>query len=195
VTQPECDPAIFGPVQRATELDVYSLTDPYLQQLRAIELPVIEYFDRVNNRYFMTQGPDEINELDLGTEGWQRTGYQFFAFPPGNFFNSVCCHTVVQRFYNPSLNSHFFSFQNTETAALPSSWQLEIQDAFEIWEPLHSSGLCPQNTLPVYRLWNGLSDSNWRYTIDPGVRSDMISQGWIPQGYDAAGVVMCSPTT
>jgi hypothetical protein len=70
---------------------------------------------------------------------------------------------------------------------------LEDDEAFAIWQPLTEMGFCPTNTLPVYRLWNGRTDSNHRYTIDPAVRQDMIAKGWLPEGYGPDGVVMCSP--
>jgi hypothetical protein len=45
----------------------------------------------------------------------------------------------------------------------------------------------------VYRLWNGKANAGHRYTVDAGVRLDMIAKGWIPEGYGPDGVVMCVP--
>src|SRR5207244_3773720 len=48
-------------------------------------------------------------------------------------------------------------------------------------------------TLPVYRLWNQRSDSNHRYTIDPAIKSLMITKSYIPEGYGPNAVNMCAP--
>jgi hypothetical protein len=60
--------------------------------------------------------------------------------------------------------------------------------------PNTTSGACPSGTAPVYRLWNGRADSNHRYTTDLAIRSQMISRGYIPEGYGALGVAMCATT-
>jgi hypothetical protein len=197
---PECDPATFGPAQRVTELIVWALDDPYFQGLRAVEAPVVEFYNASLDHYFITMNPAEIVALDqnsLALPGWHRTGYRFFAYVPGNFFNARGeSQTNVVRYYGLSsagINSHFFTLNAAEAASLSNAWVLENGDAFEIWEPLHATGVCPANTFPVYRLWNGRTDSNHRYTIDPSVRLDMIAKGWISEGYGPNGVVICSP--
>ena len=50
-------------------------------------------------------------------------------------------------------------------------------------------------TTPVYRLYNqGQGGApNHRYTTDLGVRSQMLAQGWVPEGFGPVGVVMCAP--
>jgi hypothetical protein len=49
--------------------------------------------------------------------------------------------------------------------------------------------------MPLYRLYNnGLSGApNHRYTIHASVRSQMIAQGWIPEGNGPDGVFACVP--
>lgn len=58
------------------------------------------------------------------------------------------------------------------------------------------SGNCPAATLPVYRLYNNGQGAapNHRYTTSLATRSQMLAQGWIPEGHGALGVIMCSPT-
>ena len=74
-----------------------------------------------------------------------------------------------------------------------SAWMLETSDLFDIGLPDPSAGACVAGTAPVYRLYNDRPDANHRYTADTQVRSSMIAAGWIPEGYGAGGVVMCSP--
>jgi hypothetical protein len=44
----------------------------------------------------------------------------------------------------------------------------------------------------VYRLWNGRSDSNHRYTTDPLTRVTMIARGYVAEGYGLYGVAFCA---
>jgi hypothetical protein len=55
------------------------------------------------------------------------------------------------------------------------------------------TGTCPAATQPVYRLWNGRSDSNHRYTIDADVRDAMVARGFVQEGYGPNPVAMCAP--
>lgn len=73
------------------------------------------------------------------------------------------------------------------------NWQFE-GDVFGILAP-DANGNCAANTVPVYRLYNNGQGGapNHRYTVEPGIRADMISRGWVSEGYGALGVIMCSP--
>jgi hypothetical protein len=195
--QPECDPQKFGNPQRSSPFVVYTPDDVInYQNRRAVETAVIEYYDAVLDHYFMTSDVNEIQALNsLKFAAWVPTGNKFMAYstPYG-------AGTRVTRYYGlPSagLDSHFFTVDYYENAyvqtVLSTDWIIETTDAFEILEPLTATGFCPANTLPVYRLWNGRTDSNHRYSIDPMVRQQMIAKGWIPEGYGPDGVVMCSP--
>lgn len=188
---PECDPVNFPPLQKATLFGVFALTDPVYQTFRQVEAPVVEYYNPALDDYFMTMDPAEIDALARNSgfpSSWERTYYQFFAYMPPSFSGSS---TNVRRYYLAGRgSSHFFTFDNAEAASLSSAWVLENDAAFAIWEPNRATGVCPPNTLPVYRLANG---SKHRYTINTFVRADMIAKGWIPEGYGPDGVVMCSP--
>ena len=191
--RPLCDPTLFGP--RRTSLKVFAADDPSYQSARPMAAPVIEYYDAAMGHYFMTTNANEILALDANRfPGWLRTGQTFLGYVSGFFGGAVA------RYYGlPSagLDSHFFTLDVAENqyvrTVLSHEWILEDSGALEMWQPLTAAGLCPTNTLPVYRLWNGRTDSNHRYTIDPAVRQDMIAEGWIPEGYGPDGVVMCSP--
>jgi uncharacterized protein DUF5648 len=202
--RPACDPTTFGPPQKTTSLRVLAIDDPYYQVNRPVEAPIIEYYDSVLDHYFMTMDVNEILALDTAAAedlfpGWRRTGQKFFGYAQHSFFRSDS-NTAVSRYYGlPSagLDSHFFTVDVGEMifvgTVLSNAWILENTLAFQIVQPLTATGFCPANTLPVYRLWNGRSDSNHRYTIDPAIRQDMIAKGWRPEGYGPNGVVMCAP--
>lgn len=188
-----CDPSRPA-VQYSTSVRVFSIDEPFYQNLRAAQAPVLELYDRANDDYFMTMDRSEFIAAQMGSTRWFPTGYQFYAFVR-DFFNGFG-GTNVQRFYglpSPGLDTHLFTLDANEVAALSANWTLENISAFEIWQPLTATGFCPKNTLPVYRLWNGKGNAHHRYTIEPAVRQEMIAKGWIPEGYGPDGVVMCSP--
>ena len=58
-----------------------------------------------------------------------------------------------------------------------------------------AAGNCATGTLPVYRLYNNGQGAapNHRYTTSLATRGQMLTRGWIPEGYGALGVIMCSP--
>jgi YVTN family beta-propeller protein len=166
--------------------------------LTAEESPVVEFYNLTLDHYFMTQATAEIADLDAGVHpGWARTGQTFLAWSPGRSNGSG---NPVCRYYGlPSagLDSHFYSASPTECAAVAerfsNAWSKEADDVFEIGLPNTTTGTCPAGTTAVFRLWNGRTDSNHRYTTDAASRQQMIDRGWIPEGYGVSGVVMCAP--
>lgn len=160
---------------------------------------VVEYYHASLDHYFITALQSEIDKLDGGAfQGWVRTGYTFKAVdapaskPPGA--------SVVCRFYgNPAvgLDSHFYSASPAECDAVreqwPGQWLLESSNVFQIYLPNAVLGVCPANTRPVYRSWNGRIDSNHRYAVEPSVQAQMIAKGWVAEGYGTPAVAMCAP--
>jgi uncharacterized protein DUF5648 len=64
-----------------------------------------------------------------------------------------------------------------------------------MYSPFPYNGTCPSGTSNVYRLYNngqGGAPAH-RYTTSSITRAQMIQQGWIPEGYGADGIAMCSP--
>ena len=59
---------------------------------------------------------------------------------------------------------------------------------------LFVDGTCASANVPLYRLYNNGSGGapNHRYTTQADVRTQMIGQGWIPEGL-GIGVVACVP--
>jgi len=154
---------------------------------------VVEYYNASLDHYFITRFHDEIAALDAGVfGGWTRTGLVFDASAtPKAGLNPVC------RFYVPPAygNSHFLSALPAECAAAASLGALieETPAAFYIALPDIATGRCPTGTLPVYRLWNGGADANFRFTADRATRDAMMARGYGLAGYGPDGVAMCTP--
>jgi O-glycosyl hydrolase len=157
-------------------------------------IDLVEYYHQGWDHYFVTSDSDEMAKLDEGTfEGWERTGQQFKAYPKDGTNGTKVC-----RFFSTSFaprSSHFYTAFPSECAIVSGNpdWSLE-GDVFLISTPA-DDGACAADTDPVYRLYNnGEGDApNHRYTTDEGVRMQMVEQGWTPEGYGPAGVIMCSP--
>ena len=156
---------------------------------------LIEYFHAEFGHYFITSIPDEISNLDSGTfGGWARTGLQINAYATASA-NAV----PVCRFFSAAFapkSSHFYSPFAFECAIEQANalWMLESRDAFDIAVPAED-GSCAAGLIPVYRLYNkGQGGApNHRYTTDVAVRTQMIADGWVPEGLGADAVAMCSP--
>ena len=61
--------------------------------------------------------------------------------------------------------------------------------------PDATTGACPVGDIPVYRVWDNRVDTNHRYTTDRTMRSQMVAQGWVAEGYGPDQVIMCAPPT
>ena len=161
---------------------------------------VTEFFAPTLNHYFRTANAEEAAALKANPAlGWQATGKDFKAYArndtPGTA-QQVC------RFYgslNPGPNSHFFTADNAECAALKQlqaqtpgnlpRWNFE-EIAFAVDAPVN--GICPAAApVAVYRVYNNRAaqnDSNHRYTTEQAVYQQMIGLGWRGEG-----IVMCAP--
>jgi len=158
--------------------------------------PAIEYHHSAFDHYFVTAIADEIAKLDNGTfAGWTRTGLSF------NVYHSTAPRAgsaPVCRFFSTSFapkSSHFYTPSANECATVKQNrdWQFE-GEVFNVAPAALADGSCPAGTLSVYRLYNNGQGGapNHRYTIDASVRSQMLAQAWIPEGYGTLGVIMCS---
>lgn len=153
----------------------------------------VEYCHAAFDHYFVTTIADEIAKLDTGVfAGWSRTGQSFRVLSTKAGGTSNVC-----RFFSTSFapkSSHFYtpSAAECETVKRSHDWQFE-GDVFAI-ESTDAAGDCPPGTIPLYRLYNDGQGAapNHRYTTSPVTRSEMISQGWIPEGA-GIGVIGCVP--
>jgi Abnormal spindle-like microcephaly-assoc'd, ASPM-SPD-2-Hydin/Repeat of unknown function (DUF5648) len=153
----------------------------------------IEYHHQAFDHYFITTIADEITKLDNGTfVGWARTGKSFKVNPtPGAGLNAVC------RFFSTAFDpksSHFYTPDPGEctTVKANANWLFEGEVFFAPKPAV--DGACPASSSPVYRVYNNGQGAapNHRYTTDLAVRSAMLAQGWVPEGYGDIGVIMCA---
>lgn len=163
---------------------------------------IVEYFNSSLDHFFISALQPDIDALDSGRiAGWARTGQSFKVFPSqasgGPGVNPVC------RFYIPPEhgNSHFFSASAAECDAINalvgvnpnySGYVYETPNAFYVALPDTTTGACPANTMPVYRLWNQRADSNHRYTTSTDIKAQMIAAGYVAEGYGPDVVIMCA---
>ncbi len=136
----------------------------------------------------------DIEALDSGQlPGWVRTGEGFYGYPQNTASASPVC-----RFYIPVAlgDSHFYSASPVECAQTQAKFPTFIEESPAVMYidlPDATTGACPAADVPVYRVWDNRADSNHRYTIDPAIRSQMVTRGWIAEGYGPDQVIMCAP--
>jgi hypothetical protein len=155
---------------------------------------IVEFYHAVLDHYFVSALQPDINALDSGRfPGWFRTGQTFKAYlQPRAGVSPVC------RFYIPPPygDSHFYSASPAECAAVLTRFPFfgyESPNVFYIALPDTNSGVCPAGTVPVYRVWNNRADSNHRYTTSLAIRAQMVSKGYVVEGYGPNAVIMCAP--
>lgn len=179
----------FGP--RFTALAFASLL---ALDATAATVEVIEYYSAGQDHYFISSLQADINALDSGQfKGWVRTGKTFGAYPTSTAGASPVC-----RFYIPPAlgDSHFYSASPTECAQTQSKNPSFVEESAAVMYidlPDPTTGACPAGDVPVYRVWDNRADTNHRYTTDRTIRSQMVAQGWIAEGYGTDQVIMCAP--
>ena len=161
--------------------------------------PAVEFYHAALDHYFLSADPKEIGDLDSGVhKGWVRTGKTFAVYA-----SSATGMRPVCRFYIPPAkgDSHFFSasadecadvLNKTQTDPAYAGYVYETSAAFHVALPDVTTGACPIGMIAVYRLWNGRTDSNHRYTTDLAVRAEMVAKGYIAEGYGPGRVAMCA---
>jgi len=162
--------------------------------LLAVDSPAIEYRHTEWDHYFITADSGEIAKLDAGVFiGWARTGQSFAVLPLDTAGAANVC-----RFFSVSFapkSSHFYTPSAAECAKVKQNpdWQFE-GEVFAWWLP-DGEGNCGFRRLPLYRLYNDGQGGapNHRYTTRLATRTEMIAQGWIPEGVGPLGVVACVP--
>ena len=154
---------------------------------------VIEYYNATLDHYFITWVPSEQAALDAGNTPtrWTRTGLSFKAYANTQTNTSAVC-----RYYIPPAwgDSHFFGRNPTEctaTAQHNPGFVLESAAFMQMYVPM--GGICPANTVPVYRLFDNRPDANHRYVTDRTIRDQMVATGWVAEGDGPDTVAMCAP--
>ena len=156
-----------------------------------VEKTIVEYYNESLDHYFLTHDVFEIQSLDnaVPNHGWERTGETWRVRSLPETGSSPVC-----RFYIPPAhgNSHFYGRGFSEcqaTAASNPSFVNESSAYFHVTLPIN--GACPAGTRNLYRVFNGRSDANHRYTIERGIRDLMVETGWIAEGDGDDRVAMC----
>ena len=154
---------------------------------------VVEFYNAGLDHYFISPLPQEIAVLDVGNifMGWVRTGLTFRAYLPATAGASPVC-----RFYLPPSagDSHFYGRGQLECAQTAQNNPGFIEETPEVMDMfLPAEGVCPVNTIPVYRVFDNRPDVNHRYTIDRAIRDQMVAKGWVAEGGGPDLVVMCAP--
>ena len=164
-----------------------------LQACNSGEPTVVEFYHASFDHYFITWMPDEIDKLDAGAQikGWTRTGYGFKTYTSPQSGTSPVC-----RYYIPPAlgDSHFFGRGTVEcnaTGQKNPSFVLEDPSFMHMFLPV--AGVCPANTIQVYRVFSNRPDANHRYMTSKAVRDQMVAKGWLAEGDGPDLVVMCAP--
>ena len=175
--------------------------DESLPQVRGVATPrpcsstelAVEYYHTGFDHYFVTTLPTEIALLDGGAiAGWTRTGDRFYVYGSGSSATAATCRFFSNAFGLRS--SHFYTPVASEctTVKANSVWQFE-GEVFNLKLPA-ADGSCQTQEVPLYRVYNAGQGGapNHRYTTKLEVRTQMVGQGWIPEG-NGIGVIGCVP--
>lgn len=154
---------------------------------------VAEYHHAGLDHYFMTSLSQEQFVLanDPGA-GWRYTGQGFVAYgiSPGTV---PVCRFWSGQSYAPT-STHFYTSDATECATLRNGRAWIYEGAtFALKPPGVMGYACEQGLVPVFRLYNDGRGGvpNHRYTTSLAVRSEMIAQGWRPEGV-GVGMIGCA---
>lgn len=158
---------------------------------------VVEYYHAAMDHYFATADPGEIAALDAGAfAGWQRTGEGWTAFAAGRSGGQGVAVCRYVHFPPSGIYSHFFSANVDECDVMRglvgSDWTLETGNAWESGLPGLVDGQCPAGSTRIHRFWNGRADANHRYVTTQALRQEMLSRGWIQEGWGSDPAAMCS---
>ena len=153
---------------------------------------VVEYYYAALDQYFITANAEQAALLDSGVApGWSRTGEWFKqggTTPVCRFYGSV----------TPGPNSHFYTAVESECtllknlqASTPATQQRLNFESLDFITTPAIGGVCPTNTVPVYRAYNNGSvlgkDGNHRFSTNASSIALVVARGWINEG-----VVMCA---
>ncbi len=150
---------------------------------------VVEYYDSVTRRFFMTADPLEQQTLDArGLESSRaRTGLQFDAWPADvetcetRASGQVVCAGSIVRFNYASFDWFFYSPKPSEWAQLnaPGSGFIDRGVAFKAFLPDGPGGTCTQGRVPVYRSYR---NQNHRFPADLATHRRMVTTGSEDEG-------------
>lgn len=153
---------------------------------------VVEYYIAALDQYFMTASATDSALIDSQpAAGLSRTGEWF---KQGG-------STPVCRFYGsavPGPNTHFYTASQQECdllkalqASTPATQPRLNFESLDFLTTPAVNGVCPLNTVPVYRAYNnGFTsgrDGNHRFTANANAILQVVARGWSNEG-----AVMCA---
>jgi len=155
------------------------------------EAALVKLVEYVGDHVFLTAHPGEIAALDSGLiTGWTRTGLELWVHDaPGPGLVPVC------RFYSTRFaphSQHFLTAFAAECEAVKANadWIDEgIAFHVQLPETLVDGALCPAETHPIYRWYNGGRGGVPRHALSPygnGYGSaplgGRVQSGWVSEG-------------
>jgi len=143
-------------------------------------MPVREYVNRITGHYLITNGAEEAAiRAGAAGPGWEPTGFGMEVLALGSPGYETA--TPLCRFYSAVNNSHFYTADGAECAALKDPRSGLAFEGTPYRVITTSAGGCQA---PVYRLYNnhGPGDEDHRYLGDAALRQKMIAAGWVDEG-------------
>ena len=154
------------------------------------DVPVIEYYVPLAERFFITGRKDEQDLLELYPKNFVRTGMSFAA-KSSRYRDGA--EQPVCRFYSAPArggsNSHFYG-SGSDCAALNKGTSVQYEGFdFAVRQPrvdINKEALCPDDApFPVIRLYNNrarFNDSSHRYVVSVESANRMAKLGWLNEG-------------
>ena len=157
-------------------------------------MSVVEFYHAAFDHYFITWMPDEIAILDTGHADQRldahRPLFQDLHFPAvRNLAGVSLLHSAVRWAIRTSSVAAPRSAKRQGRRIRASRWRTRASCTCSC----PSAGVCPANTIQVYRVFSNRPDANHRYMIDKAVRDQMVAKGWLAEGDGPDLVVMCAP--
>ena len=158
-------------------------------------MPAIEYHHAAFDHYFITSIADEITKLDNGTfAGWTRTGESFNVYRDAAAGMLRCAASSARRSRPRARTSTRRSRRSAPRASKPATgnskavvFAISMPTPPAIARPGRSRSIACTTTARARRPITATRRAS-------AVRSQMLAQGWMPEGYGPLGVIMCSPS-
>ncbi|HLX23375.1 MAG TPA: hypothetical protein VKR38_08540, partial [Usitatibacter sp.] len=144
---------------------------------------VEEWVNDITGHYFLAADSNDANALESGAAGpgWHRTPNSFHAYTTASQLG-----TPIYRFYGAGPNSHFYTGEAGELAAVRDPNSGWFDEGVKFGAELPVSGACPEGApVAIHRLYNNreaFNDAAHRYVFDAAVLAQMVAAGWSDEG-------------
>ena len=160
-----------------------------------------EYYHAGLDYYFLTGRDSDKAALDT-VAAFARTGKEIKMYRTANVDTlPLERHFFAKVARGGSRGSHFFTVQPDDQIALaslnPTNVALDAKPLLEGVEgyaiPKSAAGVCPTDTLPIYRAFKGpprfVDDGNHRFSVSLAQHQDMVNRlGWTDEGVAFCGL-------